>query len=468
MWTRTYGEYQEADCGYSVQQTLDGGYIIAGTTGSFGAVFRDALLIKTDASGDTLWTKTYARNIPNYHFIHSGYYVEQTSDSGYILCAGYYDTTDYKIWLIKTDVVGDTMWTKTFSGYLNPSELGRPVQQTTDDGYIVAATKYYSYPVSFESAILLIKTDTSGDTLWTKTYGRSQFDECQSVQQTTDDGYIITGFTDNGSGGGMHVFCDLWLIKTDESGDTLWTKTYAGKGIDINVGIFAQQTSDSGYIVTGFTRAYVGDSYLWLIKTDMAGDTLWTKTYWGGGSANSGHSVKQTSDGGYVITGDIGSYLDEIDVWLIKTDESGDTLWTQTFGDSLDDMGYSVQQTSDGGYIVTGVKNGDIWLIKTAPDPSEIIQSDHTIAPMDYHLLQNYPNPFNPITTIEFNMPKTSEVSLNVFNILGEEVVTLVSDRLSAGSYSYEWDASKYASGVYIYRLEAEGFVETKKMILMR
>jgi hypothetical protein len=208
----------------------------------------------------------------------------------------------------------------------------------------------------------------------------------------------------------------------------------------------------------------------------QAPDTLWTKTY-GGENQELGYSVQQTTDGGYIITGHTMSFgAGGQDVWLVKTDASGDTLWTKAIGGSAQDEGHSVQQTTDGGYVVAGSfwwtrtispNSEDVWLIKTAPGATNV-QKEETITVSDYSLSQNYPNPFNPSTTIDFNLPKTGNVTLKVFSILGEEVTTLVSDRLSSGSYSFEWDASNLASGVYLYRLEAEGYVETKKMIMMK
>ena len=157
----------------------------------------------------------------------------------------------------------------------------------------------------------------------------------------------------------------------------------------------------------------------------------------------------------------------EGDVWLIRTDSLGDTLWTTTFGDGGNETGKSVIATTDGGYIVAGDKDSFAWLIKTTPDPMNLTnKSMRKIS--EFKFSQNYPNPFNPSTTIEFDLPKTTEVSLKIFNILGEEVTTLVSETLSTGTYSYKWDASNLASGVYLYRLRAGDYVETKKMVLMR
>jgi hypothetical protein len=400
LWTKTFGgEYR--DGGYSVQQTTDGGYIIAGYTDSFGAGNDDVWLIKTDALGDTLWTKTFGGDRPDY-----GYSVQQTTDGGYFL-------------------VG---WTKIMWG----------IEET-----------------------LFIKTDSMGDTVWTKIYRAPEWTAGTSGQQTSDGGFIALG-----------SHSDLWLIKTDTLGDTLWTKTYGGEFYD--AGRSVQQTKDGGYIICGeIDSDGADDRDIWLIKTNALGDTLWTKTM-GGESSDWGESVQQTTDGGYIITGETSSYgSGENDVWLIKTDQSGDTLWTKTFGGESWDKGNSVQQTDDGGYIITGSTEsfgvgGDVWLIKLAADPVDYLSPNQNELPENYELYQNYPNPFNPSTIIEFFLPKAEFTTLKIYNTLGEEISTLVSNNLNHGKYTYTFDGKNLASGIYYYQLAAGEFNEVKKMILLK
>jgi len=362
LWTKTYGGILN-DEGRSVQQTSDGGYIIVGGTDSFGAGNGDVYLIKTDANGDTLWTKTYGGMNDD----DEGMSVDQTSDSGYIIVGGTdcYGAGNSDVYLIKTDASGDTLWTKTYGG-INDDD-GMSVQETSDSGYIIGG-----YTNSFgagEEDIYLIKTDISGDTLWTRTYGGTLEDVGFSVQQTSDSGYIVAGLTES-----FGAPCG-YLVKTDVSGDILWTKTYRKEGIWD--GLFSvDQTSDNGYIMTGFTYSLGGSGLdVWLIKTIANGDTLWTSTY-GGDSIDTGSSVKQTSDSGYVVVGYTRSFgAGSWDVWLIKTAANGDTIWTKTYGGTDTDWGSAVQQTSDSGYIVAGYTESfgaggnDVWLLKIAPEP---------------------------------------------------------------------------------------------------
>ena len=357
LWTKTYGGLS-TETGYSVQQTQDGGYIIAGSTSSFGAGGKDIYLVKTDANGDTLWTKTYGGTSDDF-----GYSVQQTTDGGYIVSGKYkHSFTDTDVYLIKTDPLGNTLWTKTYGGTVGFSyDEGWSVEQTTDGGYIVAG-----FTFSFGASLYdfyLIKTDASGDTLWTKTYGGISNDLGYSVEQTTDGGYIFSGYTESFGVAGSR---DVYLVKTDANGDTLWTKTYGGSSVEN--GWSVEQTTDGGYIVAG----YSGTPYdYYLVKTDANGDTLWTKTY--GGIWTSECRARQTFDGGYILAGYTASYgAGNWDFYLIKTNSIGDTLWTRTYGGTGADYAFSVQQTTDGGYIVTGYTYSygagdyDVWLLKIA------------------------------------------------------------------------------------------------------
>jgi len=362
-WNRTFGGPAE-DCGYLVQQTTDGGCILAGYTRSYGAGMVDAWLVKTDSRGNEEWNKTFGG--PSFDAANS---VQQTSDGGYIL-AGYtsspYAANDF--WLVKTDSSGNEEWNKTFGGSFG--EVANSVQQTSDGGYILAG-----YTLSYGAGGMdfwLVKTDSTGNKEWDNTFGGYDWEEANSVQQTSDGGYILAGWT-NSYGGGSH---DFWLVKTDSSGSEEWNKTFEDTGYERANSV--QQTSDGGYILAGYTGLWGGgDCDFWLVKTDSNGNKQWDSTF-GGPSFDVANSVQQTADSGYILAGGTTSYgAGSCDVLLVKTDSNGNMEWNKTFGGPETDWAHSVQQTSDGGYILAGYTRSygaggsDFWLIKVKGEPEE-------------------------------------------------------------------------------------------------
>jgi len=354
-WIKTFGGSSD-DEGRSVYPTTDGGYIITGNTKSSGAGGWDVYLIKTDAMGIKQWEKTFGGSSDDY-----GRSVQPTLDGGYII-TGY--TYSYgaggDVYLIKTDANGNQTWYKTFGG--SSWDCGWSVQQITGGGYIIVGTTE-SYGAGYRD-VYLIKTDANGNQQWYKTFGgSSDWDMGYSVQQTSDGGYIITGYTECYGAGSA----DVWLIKTDANGNETWSKTFGGSYWDS--GFSVQQTTDGGYIITGATWSYGAGEYdVYLIKTDANGEHIWSMTF-GGSDWDESWSVQQTTDGGYIITGSTGSVLNW-DVYLIKTDADGIKLWEKTFGGSSDDRGYSIRRHYDN-YIITGFTKSsgaggyDVYLIKT-------------------------------------------------------------------------------------------------------
>ena len=251
---------------------------------------------------------------------------------------------------------------KTFGG--SSFDLAHSVQQTMDGGYIITGeTESYG---TGDYDFWLIKTDLVGNELWNQTYGGSSDDRAYSVQQTTDGGYIIAGYTSSYGVGGY----DFWLVKTDAYGNEQWNQTYGGSSDDRAYSV--QQTMDGGYIIAGYTLSYGAGSWdFWLVKTDAYGDEQWDQTY-GGGSEDVAHSVQQTTDGGYIIAGHTSSYgVGNYDFWLVKTNAYGNEQWNQTYGGNVTDVAHSVQQNIDGGYIIAGYTSSygaggyDFWLVKT-------------------------------------------------------------------------------------------------------
>lgn len=374
-WDKTFGG-SGINSGYSVRQTTDGGYIIAGSTSSFGAGESDVYLAKTDANGDLVWNKTFGGSGRDV-----AYSLQQTVEGGYIIvgCTGSFGSGSQNVYLIKTDADGKELWSRIFEpgdfGDNYESAVGNEVHQTADSGYVIIG-----WVRNVSSWVLLIKTDADGNETWWKTFMNSagNFNQGRSVQQTSDGGYITAGFIT--SSPGMSPVSYGYVIKTDASGNEVWSKVYGEPGIpgvadNYTIGHSVQQTADGDYIIAGYTFEKV-----YLIKMDADGNDVWSKTF---GSGH-GYSVQQTADDGYIIVGDserfdasLDSYL--YDIYLIKTDADGNEIWSKTFDRDERDFGFSVQETMDGGYIIVGETGyydysldsyqSDISLIYYKPDP---------------------------------------------------------------------------------------------------
>ncbi|MGB7054715.1 MAG: T9SS type A sorting domain-containing protein [bacterium] len=469
MWTQTYGDttYQT---GYSVSPTFDGGYIIAGETGyRAGQTPRNAWLLKTDQNGDTIWTKTYGGTEED-----RAYCAVQTDDSCYAVVGyslSYSASPSFEdVWFFKTDINGDTLWAYTIDGgpIHDRADRGLCLQQTIDNGFIISG---YTCNDGGFADVFLVKTDTAGTVEWTQTYGEeTRVEYGMAVEQTSDSGYIIGGF-------GHQFGSDfrVWILKTDYAGDTTWTTTYGSPGYTDCFSI--QQTSDGGYIFTGETSYGAGGRDLWLFKTDANGDSLWAKVY-GGPENDYGLAVRQTTDNGYIITGSTQCYGSGRDVWLLKTDADGDTLWTRIWGGALNEVGISVEQTPDFGYIITGRRqidsdNHDLWLLKVEPDLS--ITENGSTCPPEFSILQISPNPFRHFTDIRCQITDNcNETVLMVYDIEGRKIKDLT-EGLSAASHqsTVKWSGTDnfnriLPSGVYFLKLMAGDYAVTRKLLLIR
>jgi len=365
-WNKTYGGTGD-DRVPSVIQTSDKGYAMAGRTKSYGAGSDDFWLVKTDSFGNAQWNKTYGGTGGDI-----AWSVIQTGDGGYAI-AGWNGANAL---LVKTDSSGNMQWNKTYGGL--GSDVAWSVIQTGDGGYAIGGETSSYGAGSVDS--WLIKTDSSGNAQWNKTYGGTNLDTCRSLIKTSDGGYALVGYTNSYGAGNL----DFWLVKTDSSGNAQWNKTYGGTNYDIACSVV--QTIGGGYAIAGYTNSYgVGSDDFWLVKTDSAGNAQWNKTY-GGAGYDDAWSVIQTIDEGYALTGYTDSYgAGSTDVWLVKTNSIGNMLWNVTYGGITVDAAYSIVKTSDGGYALAGETKSygaggdDFWLIKLAG--TTYIRADGSVDP---------------------------------------------------------------------------------------
>jgi len=288
-WFKHYGGSSD-DKGFSIQQTSEGGYIVAGETGSYTHGGADFAIYKLDSLGNKTWFRHYG-----------GAYMDRAYS----------------------------------------------IQQTSEGGYVVAGYTY-SYSHGIED-FAIYKLNSSGDKIWFKHYGGANNDEGYSIQQTSDGGYIVAGETQSFTSGGA----DFAIYKLDSSGNKVWFKHYGGTGEEVAYSI--QQTSDGGYIVAGYTESYTyGNEDFAIYRLDSNGNQVWFKHY-GGIGYDGAKSIQQTTDGGYIVTGYTGSFsVASYDFAIYKLNSSGSKDWFKNYGGTDWDEGASVKQTSDGGYVVAG------------------------------------------------------------------------------------------------------------------
>ena len=342
-WNRTYGGTGD-ESAQALVQTSDGGYALAGVTGSFGAGESDFWLVKTDANGNEEWNKTYGGTGSDFARA-----LVRTVDGGYALAgstasfgAGYWD-----IWLVKIDAAGNEEWNQTYGG-TSDDGVGALVQ-TVDGGYALAGGTY-SFGAG-SSDFWLVKTDAAGTMQWNRTYGGIDTDRAYALVETVDGGYALAGHTYSFGAGES----DFWLVKTDASGNAQWNKTYGGTSWDDESAQALVRTSDGGYALAGGAKFLLGENRInfWLVKTDASGNAQWNKTY-GGIDVDVAYALVQTVDGGYALAGQTSLGVGSGDFWLVKIGKAeGGTIYIRADG-SIDPPDAPISTVDNITYILTG------------------------------------------------------------------------------------------------------------------
>ncbi len=579
IWSQSFGGFSSDDC-YSVKPTPDQGFILGGYTYSTGAAGNgDFCLVKINSQGQLQWYQIYGGSAPD-----QGYSVITTQDGGYAL-AGFtmsYGAGLSDMYLVKTDASGNLQWQRTYgtTGY----DWAYSLQQTADGGFILGGDTGTSYDDMY-----LVKTDSLGNMQWQQTYGGAYVDFCYSVVPTTDGGYAL---------GGKHSIVtgnsQMWLVKTNSTGELQWSRDFGGALLD-NCNSLCQ-TYDGGYILGGSSTSFgSGDTDFYLVKTDSLGNHQWEHVY-GGEFGDICHEVLLTPDQGYLLSGTAGG-----NYWVVKTDSSGNALWDQSFSYGSGDICFSMCQAADGIFLLggTGYFNSDnmfvvhmsglqqAWVSLTPQSPSITIPASggsfqYTISVQNYgtihcrpevwlmvqlpnnawygpilgpisfnldisatlsRLRTQYvpanapsgsytywayvgaypdsvwdedsfpftklgsdpayrgavdwtntgedfvggtpavaslsgsgttpttvisPNPFNPSTAISYQLSANSFVSLRVYDTAGRLVANLVDGWQTAGRHLVYLDGAAFATGIYYCRLSVAGNLTVQKIVFLK
>jgi hypothetical protein len=390
-WQKTYGG-SRTDIAYSIQETSDGGFIVAGVTNSNDGDITEKesgyyiWLLKLRFDGHIEWQKTYGM------LGQVAKAVKETSDGGYIVVGNSYDL----IIVMKIKRDGSIEWQKLIAD--KRYYMVESIQETSDGGYILVGSSSPTGNMVIWD-FLIIKLGFDGSIEWQKTYGGSSQDQAYSIQETSHGGYIVAGWTYSNDGDVKNSEREfpVWIIKLDIDGNIEWQKTYGGSSFDAAYSV--KETFDGGYIVAGLTHSNdvdvtenKGNSDIWVLKLSIDGSIEWQRTY-GGSKDEHAQSIQVTSDGGYIIAGSTSSNDGDVtdnkgksDAWVLKLRYDGSLEWQKTFGGSGDDGVYSVQETNDGSFILAGISHSwdgditenkgkeDVWVVKLS-EPT-ILQSD--------------------------------------------------------------------------------------------
>jgi hypothetical protein len=556
-WIRHYGGTQ-IDIFNAVCESADSHLVCAGSAQSFGTVGRDFWLVKLADNGDTLWSRIYGGDREDECFA-----VQRVSDGGFIL-AGRSTTVggSWNGYAVRVDSIGDTLWTRNFGGTRRDEFAA--VCETTDGGFLFAGM--YS-----AGQFWAVKVNANGDSLWSRTYGGSGTDVCYAAALTADDGFYLAGSTES-YGNGHSVTPDYWLLRINSAGDSIRSRTYGGTESDVCTGMTLFSTG--GGALCGYTQSFgAGLADFWVVRFAANGDSVTSRTF-GGTRQDFGHAVWATADGGLLIAGNMDLGTGSAQYWMTRTDANLAQRWSRHYGgESTEDCRavmessrdrivlvggtYSVGAGSEDGYVVSinppvailavepdtlnfgsvlvgrsseaelllrnsgtdslvvisvlspsgfstvatlpwilspnsevsipvtftpalALDYSDtLWVVSSAPaSPAMVIVTGTGLAnavddlngslPVKFSLYPPYPNPFNPTTTLSFDLPQTDFITLSIFDVSGRLVAVPARGRYSAGHYRIEYNGTALASGTYFARFQGSTYGTSRKLVLMK
>jgi hypothetical protein len=510
QWSKCYGGTRN-DFPSSLLSTRDGGYIMAGSTASTDKdIFLhhgdyDVWVVKLNSDGSIKWEKTFGGTGGD-----AAGGIIQAFDGSYLI-AGSTNSNDgdvtgahggSDVWILKIDSLGNLLWEKTYGGSNN--EAAATIMEAGEGGYAIFGTTNSTdgdvkgFHGGIGSDIWIFTITGTGTIIWQKTLGGSGDDQASSFIRTSDGGYALTGFTNSVDGDLLgrvrDTTTDLWALKLTGAGELLWQKTFGGSSYEQGNAII--ETLDHGFGIIGSTLSNDGDvsglhgfySDAWLLKLGSTGTMQWQKTY-GGTQGEIGFSIIQKQDSGYVVAastvsedGDVSGLHGSTDCWIFKTTKTGDLLWQKTLGGSKEDasLGAGIIPTPDSGFLVASMtkssdgdvlarkgdstKDWDIWLVKLSPEKAAV----NNFSNDNEKLFSVYPNPSVGPVKFRYNLPTLSEISIEIFNPLGEKLRTLLNSKEEAGTHEQIFDITPYPAGMYFLKIDINGKYEMQKIEVIK
>lgn len=437
-----------------IVELADGSYLIAGFTNNQIFDDMDLYVLKVNSVGDTLWTKSYGGPEPEY-----AYHILPYNNFFYIL--GYsqsYGGGDYDAYLIKINQDGEAIWTKTYGGWGN--EEGREIILTSDNHLVFVGSSNSADLADLD--IFITKIDLEGNEIWTKYIGGTEKEYGNCIKLCNDGGFIIGGETfsyDRGDG-------DAYLIRTNANGDTIWTKTYGGLLADEIKSIICNADGSFTMAIRDSSNGS-GDIDVEIMKTDSNGNIIWDKVY-GSYDKDTPKTIYPTNDNGYIVGAITRSFgLINPDMWLIKLNADGDSIWTRRFGLYDHEHCHAAKQSSDGGYLSVGHSrsyspNREFEIMFVKLNEEGMLQSNDTKLGSDEEM-KVFPNPANDMIYIEF--PESSiDTEIFVKNTMGQIVLKY---KFQNGVNRTAINLANQAKGMYIVEFRTSNDIKFSKKIMM-
>ena len=436
LWERVYGGHYD-DEARGVIQVDSGRFVIVGWTSSYGADTKDAYLLVIDSLGDTLWTKTYGRERDDV-----GYDIAVTDSGDFILVGGstrpYFEGYLMFSWVLKLNSEGDTLWEKVIKRW----DSFKRISRVKEGGFLAVGVVF---------RMVGYRMDGDGDSLWFSN-NDEPWSGANDFVELPGGGFMLVGLDSTRGTDSTNCEFHMGVSFFSDSGDFLYDRFYRASWNDALYSVV--EGYDGNYLACGYTaRGDYGMTDLYLVKLDSLGDTLWTRVY-GGPGWECGYDIERTDDSAYIVVG----YTDSrgsgwSDVYLLKVNDDGDTLWTATYGGSDYEGAYRILPLGGDNYLIVGYRMviggyRDVYILRLGPQSGVIERGDKGV-------LFSVDGGIGGPMRVEYGLEGRERVRLVIYDVLGREVRVLRDRVDQRGRYEVEWDIRddgglRVNSGVYI------------------